>query len=50
MKNSKRNRHTGHINAFKQRVIDKGERTITANGRVYFRHFVKSGFTIVRTH
>ena len=39
MKNSKRNRHTGHINAFKAVVIKRGKKYAT-NGREYCRAFV----------
>ncbi len=48
MKASKRNRHTGHINAFKLAIIQRCKATVV-NGRVYHRALVGKGFTIVRT-
>ncbi len=47
---SKRNRHTGHINAFKAGVIAKGEK-FTVRGHVYYRALInwvvnKKGFRI----
>ena len=38
-KNSKRNRHTGHINAFKAMVIKRGKK-INHNGKIYHRAFM----------
>lgn len=62
MKNpkSKRNRHTGHINAFKALVIKRGDNFI-ANGHKYHRAFVGGatndqgrhiggGYSVVRTN
>jgi len=61
MKNpkSKRNRHTGHINAFKAMVISRGDEIKRKGGRIYRRalvglvldknnYRVKGGYCVVR--
>lgn len=48
MVNKNRNRHTGHTNAFKKTIIDRGQKRET-NGRIYYGAPVGKGFTIVRT-
>jgi len=58
LKKSKRNRHTGVINAFKAMVINRGT-TFEIRGKVYFRALVglvldkndfrvKGGYCVVR--
>ena len=45
-KASKRNRHTGRINAFKQSVIDGGKivpNMTTQDGRSYYRMYMGPG-------
>ena len=34
-KNSTRNRHTGEVNAYKQRIIKAGKQIVTKTGRIY---------------
>ncbi len=45
-----RNRHTGHINAFKKAIIARGKK-ITLRGRIYYRALVKGpdSYCVVRT-
>ena len=45
--NKNRNRHTGHINAFKKAIIDRGVKR-EINGRVYYGARVGKGLTVVR--
>ncbi len=52
---SKRNRHTGHINAFKQSIINSGRKfKHRRDGHIYYRALVggtafkMGGYTIVR--
>ena len=53
MKASKRNRHTGYINAFKQGIIDRGKK-FSHSGHIYYRalvggtHYKMGGYTIVK--
>jgi hypothetical protein len=57
--NSKRNRHTGHVNAFKAMVMQRGKK-FTHEGKTYYRALVglvqnkegfrvRGGYCIVRT-
>jgi len=48
--NKKRNRQSGYINAFKQRIIDKGTTIVTREGRAYkwLRIGMKQGICVVR--
>ncbi len=45
----KRNRHTGHINAFKRSIIQRGKLIEHKDGRIYHAARVGRGITIVRT-
>ena len=49
---SKRNRHTGHINAFKQHIMEHGQ-MFKNKGKIYFKKWIGSNnssnsITIVR--
>ena len=46
---SKRNRHTGRVNAFKRKILEQGKSMTDSNGRQYrYMYFVSSGCSIVR--
>ena len=47
---SNRNRHTGHLNAFKKAIISRGVQ-IKLRGRIYYRALIKgpASYCIVRT-
>ena len=45
---SLRNRHTGHINAFKKAIIQNGKKFVRS-GRTYYAAVVGKGITVVRT-
>ncbi len=44
---SQRNRHTGRINAYKKRILEKGESFMTSDGRIYKATLIKKAMTMI---